>query len=855
VLVALLAHGLNMFNFPARTLLEDEGIYAEQAWAVLLNGHLAPYTYTYDHAPGGWIMVAAWYALSGGHTTFGGAIQSGRVLMLLLHVAMVPLLFHLARKLGAGLTGAGLAAFLFSLSPLAIFYQRLLLLDTIMLFWVLVSLDLLLNGWGSLSRIVLGGTCFGIAALSKETALFLLPAVLVIAFLDRRRHQGRFAVFGWLVPMLMVASLYPVFALVKGELLPATDASHVSLLGALGWQLSRGGGGPFNLDNQFWQLVRTTWVPRDPVLMLGGVAAVAFNLVHGARDRRALATGLLGLLPLTYLARGGLVLDFYILAAIPFLCLNVAVACAPLLRRLPSTMSAGVGGVAAVALLVGWWSGGLLRPLYAERPGDVGDEALAWISQHLPADSRIITRDDFWTALRDPGPGGTAFPHAHSHWKVAQDQDVRNGEFNNTWETVDYLIMWGHGLEDDFRTAGNQVALDALQHAHLVRRWAASEGDDAVHLRPDIELWKVDRPGVTEASLLADSARYQESQFGRDGAFVDRTGAVTSEAQAYAMLRAVWSDDRAAFDRSWGWTQAHLTRPDGLLSWVWRDGAVADAHSATDADTDIALALLLAGRHWHDQRLQDAGVGMAQAIWQHEVAVVGDTPYVTAGDWATTGSVVALNPSYLAPYAYAIFAEVDPDHNWWWLVDTSYRVLFESARSPLGAEKSAGLPPDWVGLDRASGQFVPLDLPGVETTRYGYDAARTYWRVALHYHWTGDGRAEAFLQQSGFLQDEVTRPSAEGAPPKGTVSAVYARDGSIVEEAPSIVGETGALSALMITNRAAANQLFAAHLVGGANRAPAGVYWGDPRDLYAQEWGWFATALSADAVPDRWHAP
>src|SRR5882724_8889922 len=120
-----------------------------------------------------------------------------------------------------------------------------------MLFWILLSLDLLLNGWGSLSRIVLSGVCFGLALLSKETAVFLLPAVLFITIQDRRHHQGRFAVFGWLVPMLMVVSWYPLYALLKGELLPAADATHVSLLGSLAWQAARDGGGLLNSDNQF----------------------------------------------------------------------------------------------------------------------------------------------------------------------------------------------------------------------------------------------------------------------------------------------------------------------------------------------------------------------------------------------------------------------------------------------------------------------------------------------------------------------------------------------------------------------------------------------------------------------------
>jgi len=423
-------------------------------------------------------------------------------------------------------------------------------------------------------------------------------------------------------------------------------------------------------------------------------------------------------------------------------------------------LSAGLGGVMTVALVLGWWHGGLLRPLYAERPSDVGREALAWISQHLPGDSTIVTRDDFWTALRDPSGGTTAYPHAHSHRKVAQDPAIREGEFQNDGHNVDYLIMWGREMEDDFRSTDNTIALEALQNARLVRSWVSTSGDGAVHPHPVIELWKVDHGGPTEESLLRESARYQTRQFERDGAFVDRTGVVTSEAQAYAMLRAVWLDDRAAFDRAWGWTRANLLRPDGLLSWVWQDGVVTDPSAATDADTDAALALLMAGRRWNDQALVDEGTRMVRAIWEHEVTTIDNAPYITAGDLATEGPVVALNPSYLAPYAFAIFAEADPDHNWGWLIETSYRVLHESARAPLGAERSAGLPPDWVGIERQSGQFVPLDLPGVETTRYGYDAARTYRRVALHHRWTGDGRARAFLEQSGFLNDEVTRPRA-----------------------------------------------------------------------------------------------
>src|SRR5262249_53423292 len=83
LVVAFVSHGLNMFAYPL--YLGDEGIYMEQAWAVLKGLGLTPYTYTYDHAPAGWLLIAAWLRLlPGGVAQWGMAENSGRVLMLLL---------------------------------------------------------------------------------------------------------------------------------------------------------------------------------------------------------------------------------------------------------------------------------------------------------------------------------------------------------------------------------------------------------------------------------------------------------------------------------------------------------------------------------------------------------------------------------------------------------------------------------------------------------------------------------------------------------------------------------------------------------------------------------------------------
>jgi endoglucanase len=342
------------------------------------------------------------------------------------------------------------------------------------------------------------------------------------------------------------------------------------------------------------------------------------------------------------------------------------------------------------------------------------------------------------------------------------------------------------------------------------------------------------------------SRRFETSD---PGEYVSQDGSVLSETQAYALLRAVWSDDRESFERIWGWTATHLMQSDGLPVWRWRDGSVLDAHSATDADTDMALALLMGSKRWNDSSLLAAGQSLVRAIWAREVVYVAGKPLVTTGDWVNTehDPLVPFNPSYFAPYAYRVFQEADPEHDWRGVIDSGYATLFALSGATLGATRSSGLPPDWVGLDASTGNLSPLVLEGKpNTTEYGYDAARTYWRIAVDRDWSDDGRAATYLAQAGFLRDEVAR--------KGAPSAVYAHDGSVVEEASSTVGIAGALGALSTLDPPAANGLYAAKVLGEVQVGPAGAVWGNPDDVYEQAWGWFATALYAGRTVDVWHA-
>src|SRR4051812_28378171 len=172
LIASLVAHAYNMFNFPPYE--QEEGTYIPGAW-VILQGLLQPSPYRYDPPPLGWIQIAAWVQLTGGFFTFGNALNSGRVLMLLFAVGGSLLVYLITHRLSGSRSAALLAMAIFSLSPLSMTYQRLVLLDNIATFWLLLSLYLLVVGNSRLFFIASAAVSFGIAILTKEVFLLFLP--------------------------------------------------------------------------------------------------------------------------------------------------------------------------------------------------------------------------------------------------------------------------------------------------------------------------------------------------------------------------------------------------------------------------------------------------------------------------------------------------------------------------------------------------------------------------------------------------------------------------------------------------------------------------------------------------------
>src|SRR5487761_380624 len=308
------------------------------------------------------------------------------------------------------------------------------------------------------------------------------------------------------------------------------------------------------------------------------------------------------------------------------------------------------------------------------------------------------------------------------------------------------------------------------------------------------------------ALLAAAWSGYKQRFIQPDGRVIDfqHDQATTSEGQSYAMLRAVWMNDRPTFDLTWQWTQNNLGDPTrSRIGWLWGkapDGSwrLLDANSASDADVAIALALLFAAHQWSSS-YRPAAIALLNRIWAEDVATVAGQPYLTAGNWgpgAAGGPV--LNPSYFAPYEYRIFAKEDHAHPWGQLVDTSYSALQACTDAPLDTGVGR-LPPNWCALDVASGAAHPA--PGMpQGSDYGYDAFRVMWRVALDARWNLEPRALRYLNaHSMVLLDSWHQ--------QGNLASVYEHDGVIrnPNEDPTVYG--GAIASFLVVDRNAADQM------------------------------------------------
>ncbi len=292
-------------------------------------------------------------------------------------------------------------------------------------------------------------------------------------------------------------------------------------------------------------------------------------------------------------------------------------------------------------------------------------------------------------------------------------------------------------------------------------------------------------------------ARWKSKFLANDGGVVDpdEGNRVVSEAIGYGMLIAAAMGDKETFDKIWGWASSKIGNPPTTLL-GWLNGGNG---SASDADTDMAYALLMAAKQWGGNYAQ-AGSALASLALQRDVQggiVYGGENFKTA-----------VNPSYYSPGFYRKFSG-------WESVITTTKGVLDSCAQSFG-----GLLPDWCS---SGGQAIGAAQTGAQVTAasvcqssdapcLAYDGARVPWRLGFDVC-TG-GSTQALLESFVNKLKTSTDPDVKNGDRMDLVTAGWSASGPNADGSPNAMAFLGpvAVGAWALGDATARDRAFRAAL-------------------------------------------
>ena len=226
-----------------------------------------------------------------------------------------------------------------------------------------------------------------------------------------------------------------------------------------------------------------------------------------------------------------------------------------------------------------------------------------------------------------------------------------------------------------------------------------------------------------------------------------------SEGIGYGMVAAVYLNDKATFDGLLTYAKAHFDA-NGLMNWhIGSGGQVLDGGmgSASDADEDMAWALVMASNQWSSAAYLTDAKAMINAIYDNSIA--GDGMLKPGDSW---GGSTTMFPDYFAPSYYRVFAKVVNNPNWSGaIIDRNYAIL-------AAVSGEHGLVPD-----KTTSSY---DITG----NYSYDACRTPWRITMDYCLNAEPRALGYLNKVAPFFDQIGAANiVDGYAPSGSQTSNY----------------------------------------------------------------------------------
>ncbi len=866
-LLTAVTHGYNVFNFP--TLWDDEAFYSAQSWAVANSGDLSFYTYWYDHTPVGWIFLAFWNILSKGLIStvipHGSALLHGRLFILILNVISAIFVYKISCLLVNRKLIAWITTLFFVASPLAIFFHRQIYLDNIMVFWLLPSIYFILKG-RTLSNYLLSSVFFSIAILTKESAIVFLPIYLLILFRKTSRHNRFFAISSWLSIFVLLISLYPIYALVKGELFPygtilGGSTPHVSLIDALLFQSGRGGEFFLYQGSKFQQTFTELWFNLDPFYVIAGWVATVINIIIYRRHVWAIYLSAFSIFYSIYLIRS-IALDFYIIPLLPIFCFNLAISIDYIIdfvenkllqksqKNLSLILQFAISFLIISTILV---QTQLHSYIYTSNQTVNLMKGLDWVRANLSKKSLIVGDMSAFADINYKIKNINQ-TNLHSFWVVKSDPAIRDTVFKKDWRNIDYLLVtkaFKANSKNEFNIAGDGLGIvdEALTNSRVIKSYNENTDLDSRLLNGNFDILEVKNKDI----ILKNSWEYYKENFIKNGQAIDpELNITTSEGQSYALLRSVWIDDQTEFDKVYAWTEKNLfVEETSLIPWKYglksdAKQGILDSNNATDGDLDTALSLIMAYKKWGQERYLKSAIKLIQDIYKNCVIDLNGIDYLLPSKIEKDKALknltennkeenILLNPSYFSPAIYKVFSQYDPDSKWLKLRDDTYKVLDQIKSNP---QSESILPSNWITYNPTKNLFASAVDYNKDANLYSYDAFRVFWRVSLDKIWFDSVDAKKYL--------EVYSPLIKKQWQSRTIPAVSKLDGSAVTDysVPSV--SSGYLSAMVALETQEQYEIYLKMIEYSMTDKK---YWGREKSYYDQNWGWFITALYSQNLP------
>ncbi len=242
----------------------------------------------------------------------------------------------------------------------------------------------------------------------------------------------------------------------------------------------------------------------------------------------------------------------------------------------------------------------------------------------------------------------------------------------------------------------------------------------------------------------------------KSGYYVDQNNKGTSESQSYALLQSLYSNDMTTFDKVWKWTKSNIQNEDFLFAWEFsvipkqNEFKILDKNSATDADIDIAYALLLAYERWGNKTYRNDALDILESLKKYEIVEFDNTLFVTAGNWADSKDKIVINPSYLSPAAFSLFSKYDGEY-WLKVKSDSYQVISENSEYSFQKNKLY-LPTNWIVFNKSKLVYEPY-TDKEKADNFSDDAFRLIPKIIIDYKTNNDNQAIGYLSRTTAFND------------------------------------------------------------------------------------------------------